>query len=76
MNIPHTAIMSALDLRSGYFQLAVNPSDIVDCVRDKEWHLRILPYAIWLARGGSQFSEGNRHHTKTSDWEICECVHG
>ncbi|GFX96352.1 retrovirus-related Pol polyprotein from transposon opus [Trichonephila clavipes] len=29
MNIPDTAIMSALDLRSGYFQLAVNPSDIV-----------------------------------------------
>ncbi|GFY30378.1 retrovirus-related Pol polyprotein from transposon 297 [Trichonephila clavipes] len=29
MNIPHTGIMSALDLRSGYFQIAVNPSDIV-----------------------------------------------
>ncbi|GFT80181.1 retrovirus-related Pol polyprotein from transposon 17.6 [Trichonephila clavipes] len=29
MNIPHTPIMSALDLRSGYFQMAVNPSDIV-----------------------------------------------
>ncbi|GFV26698.1 retrovirus-related Pol polyprotein from transposon 17.6 [Trichonephila clavipes] len=29
MNISHTGIMSALDLRSGYFQIAVNPSDIV-----------------------------------------------
>ncbi|GFX65804.1 transposon Ty3-I Gag-Pol polyprotein [Trichonephila clavipes] len=29
MNIPHTAIMLGFDLRSGYFQLAVNPSDIV-----------------------------------------------
>ncbi|GFY18943.1 retrovirus-related Pol polyprotein from transposon 297 [Trichonephila clavipes] len=29
MNIPHTGIQSALDLRSGYFQMAVNPSDIV-----------------------------------------------
>ncbi|GFY31678.1 retrovirus-related Pol polyprotein from transposon 297 [Trichonephila clavipes] len=29
MNIPHTGIMSALDLRSGYFQMGVNPSDIV-----------------------------------------------
>ncbi|GFW01137.1 retrovirus-related Pol polyprotein from transposon 17.6 [Trichonephila clavipes] len=28
MNISHTGIMSALDLRSGYFQMAVNPSDI------------------------------------------------
>ncbi|GFY31614.1 retrovirus-related Pol polyprotein from transposon opus [Trichonephila clavipes] len=29
MNIPPTGIMSALDLRSGYFQMGVNPSDIV-----------------------------------------------
>ncbi|GFT81159.1 retrovirus-related Pol polyprotein from transposon 297 [Trichonephila clavipes] len=29
MNKPHTRIMSALDLRSGYFQMAGNPSDIV-----------------------------------------------
>ncbi|GFX14343.1 retrovirus-related Pol polyprotein from transposon 297 [Trichonephila clavipes] len=28
-NIPHTTIMSSLDLRLGYFQLAVNPSDVV-----------------------------------------------
>ncbi|GFW57756.1 retrovirus-related Pol polyprotein from transposon 297 [Trichonephila clavipes] len=27
-NIPHTSIMSTLDLRSGYFQLAVSPKDI------------------------------------------------
>ncbi|GFT13339.1 retrovirus-related Pol polyprotein from transposon 297 [Trichonephila clavipes] len=29
MNIPHTEIISALDLSSGYFQLAINPSDII-----------------------------------------------
>ncbi|GFY06742.1 retrovirus-related Pol polyprotein from transposon opus [Trichonephila clavipes] len=29
MNLPPTGIMSARDLRSGYFQMAVNPSDIV-----------------------------------------------
>ncbi|GFW34379.1 retrovirus-related Pol polyprotein from transposon gypsy [Trichonephila clavipes] len=29
MNIPHTTIMSSLDLRSVYFQLVVNPSDKV-----------------------------------------------
>ncbi|GFX28896.1 retrovirus-related Pol polyprotein from transposon 17.6 [Trichonephila clavipes] len=28
MSIPHTGIMSELDLRSGYFEMAVNPSDI------------------------------------------------
>ncbi|GFS97410.1 retrovirus-related Pol polyprotein from transposon 17.6 [Trichonephila clavipes] len=29
MNMPHTGIMSALDLRLGYFQIALNPGDIV-----------------------------------------------
>ncbi|GFT03722.1 retrovirus-related Pol polyprotein from transposon 297 [Trichonephila clavipes] len=29
MNVPHTGIMSTLDLRTGYFPMAVNPSDIV-----------------------------------------------
>ncbi|GFV32443.1 hypothetical protein TNCV_1677291 [Trichonephila clavipes] len=29
MNILHTELMSSLDLHSGYFQLAVNPSDVV-----------------------------------------------
>ncbi|GFW05489.1 retrovirus-related Pol polyprotein from transposon gypsy [Trichonephila clavipes] len=29
MNIPHTTIMSSLDLKSGYFQIAVNPSGVV-----------------------------------------------
>ncbi|GFW26586.1 retrovirus-related Pol polyprotein from transposon 297 [Trichonephila clavipes] len=27
-NIPHTSVMSALDLKSGYFQLAISPKDI------------------------------------------------
>ncbi|GFT27232.1 retrovirus-related Pol polyprotein from transposon 297 [Trichonephila clavipes] len=27
-NIPHTGVMSTLDLRSGYFQLAISPKDI------------------------------------------------
>ncbi|GFU14060.1 retrovirus-related Pol polyprotein from transposon 297 [Trichonephila clavipes] len=30
MNITHTMIMSALNLASGYFELAVNPSDIAE----------------------------------------------
>ncbi|GFX81046.1 retrovirus-related Pol polyprotein from transposon 17.6 [Trichonephila clavipes] len=33
MNISHTGIMSALDLRSGYFQMTVNPSNIVKTAR-------------------------------------------
>ncbi|GFU84557.1 retrovirus-related Pol polyprotein from transposon 17.6 [Trichonephila clavipes] len=31
-NIPHTTIMSSLNLKSVYFQLAINPSDIVKTV--------------------------------------------
>ncbi|GFV30947.1 transposon Ty3-I Gag-Pol polyprotein [Trichonephila clavipes] len=27
-NIPHTDVMSTLDLKSGYFQLAISPKDI------------------------------------------------
>ncbi|GFW68099.1 retrovirus-related Pol polyprotein from transposon 17.6 [Trichonephila clavipes] len=27
-NIPHTGVMSTLDLKSGYFQLAISPKDI------------------------------------------------
>ncbi|GFW74485.1 retrovirus-related Pol polyprotein from transposon 17.6 [Trichonephila clavipes] len=27
-NIPHTGIMSTLDLKSGYFQLTISPKDI------------------------------------------------
>ncbi|GFY33333.1 retrovirus-related Pol polyprotein from transposon 17.6 [Trichonephila clavipes] len=31
-NIPHTNVMSTLDLRSGYFQLAISPKDIENSV--------------------------------------------
>ncbi|GFW24136.1 retrovirus-related Pol polyprotein from transposon 17.6 [Trichonephila clavipes] len=31
-NIPHTEIMNSLDLRCGYFQLAINPSDVVKTI--------------------------------------------
>ncbi|GFU74474.1 retrovirus-related Pol polyprotein from transposon 297 [Trichonephila clavipes] len=34
--------------------MAVNP---IDCVHHKEWHLRILPNAIWLVRGASNFQK-------------------
>ncbi|GFW75684.1 retrovirus-related Pol polyprotein from transposon opus [Trichonephila clavipes] len=69
--------MSSLDLKSGYFQLAVNPSDIVKTARLlRRMYLRISSYAIWVVRGGSQFSEGNRYHSKTGYREICECIYG
>ncbi|GFU68969.1 hypothetical protein TNCV_3398561 [Trichonephila clavipes] len=75
MSLPHTAIMSALDLRNGDFQLAVNPSDIVKTafVTKNGTHFTVCHLAC---QRSSQFSDGNRHHTKTTDREVCECVHG
>ncbi|GFY11561.1 hypothetical protein TNCV_4230301 [Trichonephila clavipes] len=49
MNIPHTTIMSTLNLRSGYFQLAVNPRDIVKTTfvtKNGTNAFRRMPFAI------------------------------
>ncbi|GFY12794.1 retrovirus-related Pol polyprotein from transposon 297 [Trichonephila clavipes] len=49
MNIPHTGIMSALDLRSGYFKMAVNPSDIVKTTfvtKNGTYAFRRMPFVL------------------------------
>ncbi|GFY30163.1 retrovirus-related Pol polyprotein from transposon 297 [Trichonephila clavipes] len=49
MIIPHTTMMSTLDLRSGYFQLAVNPSDIVKTVfvtKNGTYAFRRMPFCL------------------------------
>ncbi|GFT22933.1 retrovirus-related Pol polyprotein from transposon gypsy [Trichonephila clavipes] len=48
-NIPHTTIMSALDFKSGYFQLAVNPSDIVKTAfvtKNGTYAFRRMPFGL------------------------------
>ncbi|GFW68270.1 hypothetical protein TNCV_1881501 [Trichonephila clavipes] len=77
MNIYHTGIMSALDLRSGYFQMAVNPSDIVKTAfvtKNGTYAFRRMPFG--LSQGGSQFSESNRYNSQTRNREVCECLYG
>ncbi|GFW85034.1 retrovirus-related Pol polyprotein from transposon opus [Trichonephila clavipes] len=49
MNIPHTGIMSALDPRSGYFQMGVNPSDIVKTAfvtKNGTYAFRRMPFGL------------------------------
>ncbi|GFW37815.1 retrovirus-related Pol polyprotein from transposon 297 [Trichonephila clavipes] len=49
MNIPHTTIMLALDLRSEYFQLAVNPSDIAKTTfvtKNGTYEFRRMPFGL------------------------------
>ncbi|GFS84274.1 retrovirus-related Pol polyprotein from transposon 297 [Trichonephila clavipes] len=58
MNIPHTGIMSALDLRSGYFQMAVNPSDIVKTAfvtKNGTYAFRRMPFG--LSRAAPNFQK-------------------
>ncbi|GFX36474.1 retrovirus-related Pol polyprotein from transposon 297 [Trichonephila clavipes] len=48
-NIPHTRIISALDFRSGYFQMAVNPSDIVKTafvMKNGTYAFRRMPFGL------------------------------
>ncbi|GFS86502.1 retrovirus-related Pol polyprotein from transposon 297 [Trichonephila clavipes] len=49
MNIHHTGIMSALDLRWGYFQMAVNLSDIVKTTfvtKNCTYAFRRMPFGL------------------------------
>ncbi|GFW73373.1 retrovirus-related Pol polyprotein from transposon opus [Trichonephila clavipes] len=49
MNIVHTGIMSALDLRSGYFQMTVNLSDIVKTafvMKNGTYAFRRMPFGL------------------------------
>ncbi|GFV62911.1 retrovirus-related Pol polyprotein from transposon 17.6 [Trichonephila clavipes] len=49
INISHSGIMSALDLRSGYFRMAVNPSDIVKTefvTKNGTYAFRRMPFGL------------------------------
>ncbi|GFY02213.1 retrovirus-related Pol polyprotein from transposon 297 [Trichonephila clavipes] len=53
-NIPHTNVMSTLDLRSGYFQLAISPKGHrKNSVYHSQWHFCIPTHAFWSFWGGT-----------------------
>ncbi|GFS72337.1 transposon Ty3-I Gag-Pol polyprotein [Trichonephila clavipes] len=55
-NIPYTTIMSTLDLKSGYFQLAINPKDLENTAFiTRKGLFCISQNAIRLFRGGAKF---------------------
>ncbi|GFT14871.1 retrovirus-related Pol polyprotein from transposon opus [Trichonephila clavipes] len=60
-NIPHTGIMSTLDLKSGYFQLTISPKDIEK--------------TAFITRNGTNFSKGHRH-IETCYWAFRDGLHG
>ncbi|GFY09770.1 retrovirus-related Pol polyprotein from transposon 17.6 [Trichonephila clavipes] len=48
-NIPHTSAMFSLDLRSGYFQLAVNPIDVVktaSVTKNGTYAIKRMPFRL------------------------------
>ncbi|GFX54089.1 retrovirus-related Pol polyprotein from transposon opus [Trichonephila clavipes] len=63
-NIPFTTIMSTLDLRSGYFQLAVNPRDIEKTAFiTRSGTFTFQPHAVRPFWGGAKFSKSDRYYT-------------
>ncbi|GFT56886.1 transposon Ty3-I Gag-Pol polyprotein [Trichonephila clavipes] len=75
-NIPHTGVMYTLDLRSGYYQLAISPKDIEKRLLLLEWHFCILPDTVWPFGGGAEFSKSNRNNIKTCYWAFRVGLYG
>ncbi|GFX63485.1 retrovirus-related Pol polyprotein from transposon 297 [Trichonephila clavipes] len=76
MNIPHTTIMSALDLRSGYFQLPVNPSDKTKTVfvtKNGTYAFRCMPFG--LSGAVPNFQKAINIILKPVIGKFCECVY-
>ncbi|GFT29380.1 transposon Ty3-I Gag-Pol polyprotein [Trichonephila clavipes] len=67
-NIPHTGVMSTLDLKSGYFQLAISPKDRENRVYHSQRHFCVPPHAFWPFWGGAKFPKGHRYNTQTCSW--------
>ncbi|GFX24823.1 retrovirus-related Pol polyprotein from transposon 297 [Trichonephila clavipes] len=73
-NIPYTGIMSTLDLKSGYFQLAISPKDsekTAFITRTGTFAFLRMPF-----RGGTKFPKSHRHYIKTCYWAFRDGLYG
>ncbi|GFW76410.1 uncharacterized protein TNCV_1581891 [Trichonephila clavipes] len=76
-NIPHTEILYSLDLRLGYFQLAVNPSDVVKTAFvTKQGTYAFTRMFFGLSGAASNFQKCCRHDLKTGKRAVCERIYG
>ncbi|GFV90268.1 retrovirus-related Pol polyprotein from transposon opus [Trichonephila clavipes] len=75
-NIPHTGVMSTLDLRSGYFQSAINPRYRENRVYHSQRHFCVPPQAFFPFWGGAKFAKGHRYNTQTCYWAFRVGLYG
>ncbi|GFV51951.1 retrovirus-related Pol polyprotein from transposon 297 [Trichonephila clavipes] len=76
-NIPQTGIMSTLDLKSGYFQLAINPKDIEKTAfitRNGTFAFLRMPFG--LSGAAPNFQKGHRNYIETGYWAFCDGIYG
>ncbi|GFU92944.1 retrovirus-related Pol polyprotein from transposon 17.6 [Trichonephila clavipes] len=76
-NIPHTNVMSTLDLRSGYFQLAISPKDIEKTAfitRNSTFTFLRMPFG--LSGAAPNLKKGYRYNPPTCYWAFRVSLHG
>ncbi|GFV67258.1 retrovirus-related Pol polyprotein from transposon 297 [Trichonephila clavipes] len=76
-NIPHTGVMSTLDLKSCYFQLAISPTDIEKTAfitHNGTFAFLRMPFLpFW---GCDKFPKGHQYYTQTCYWAFRVGVYG
>ncbi|GFU11551.1 uncharacterized protein TNCV_221891 [Trichonephila clavipes] len=67
-NIPHTNVMSTLDLKVAIFSWRLVQRHRKNRVYHSQWHVCIPPHAFWPFWGGAKFRKGYRYNPQTCYW--------
>ncbi|GFY22633.1 retrovirus-related Pol polyprotein from transposon 17.6 [Trichonephila clavipes] len=73
-NIPHARVMFTLNLKNGYFQLAISPKDIEKTsfiTRNGTFAFLRMPFG-----GGAKFPKSHRYYTQTCHWAFRVGLYG